>query len=160
MFHVKHYENILDEERWQAMLVKHRRCDGAFVTCVHSTGIYCRPSCPARTPLRKNVRFYAAPADAERAGLRLCKRCSPNTQSAEETCALAAIAAIRVKVEQGQGAMTLEARCDLTGYAPTHFQRLFKRTVGISPATFARALRKERLQVAFGRGSKRDRSPV
>jgi len=152
MFHVKHYENISDEERWQAMLVKDRHFDGAFVTGVHSTGIYCCPSCPARTPLRKNVRFYATPSDAKGAGLRPCKCCSPVTQSAEEASVLAAIAAIRATVEAGQGAMTLEALCDLTGYAPTHFQLLFKRTVGISPATFARALRKERLQVAFGRG--------
>ena len=149
MFHVKHYENMTDEERWQAMLAKDRRFDGAFVTGVHSTGIYCRPSCPARAPLRKNVRFYATPADAGTAGLRACKRCSPASQSAEEACVLAAIAAIRA-----EGAMTLEALSDLTGYAPTHFQRLFKRTVGMSPAAFARALREERVKTALGRGLK------
>jgi len=147
MFHVKHLENISDEARWQAALAKDRRFDGAFVTGVHSTGIYCRPSCPARAPLRKNVRFYATPADAEAAGLRPCKRCSPSTQSAEEACVLAAIAAIRA-----QGAMTLDELSDLTGYTPTHFQRLFKRTVGLSPAAFARALREERVRDALGRG--------
>ena len=149
MFHVKHYKNMTDEERWQAMLAKDRRFDGAFVTGVHSTGIYCRPSGPARAPLRKNVRFYATPADAGTAGLRACKRCSPSSQSAEEACVLAAIAAIRE-----QGAMTLEALSDLTGYAPTHFQRLFKRNVGMSPAAFARALREERVKTALGRGLK------
>ena len=149
MFHVKHYKNMTDEERWQAMLAKDRRFDGAFVTGVHSTGIYCRPSCPARAPLRKNVRFYATAADAGTAGLRACKRCSPASQSAEEACVLAAIAAIRE-----QGAMTLEALSDLTGYAPTHFQRLFKRNVGMSPAAFARALREERVKTALGRGLK------
>ena len=144
---MKHYENMTDEERWQTALAKDRRFDGAFVTGVHSTGIYCRPSCPARAPLRKNVRFYATSQDAANAGLRPCKRCSPNTQSAEEACVLAAIAAIRK-----QGAMTLEALSDLTGYTPTHFQRLFKRTVGMSPAAFARALREERVRDALGRG--------
>lgn len=147
MFHVKHLENISDEERWQAMLAKDRRFDGAFVTGVHSTRIYCRPSCPARAPHRKNVRFYAAPADAEAAGLRACKRCSPNTQSAEEACVLAAIAAIRES-----GTMTLDQLSDLTGYTPTHFQRLFKRTVGLSPAAFARALREERVREALAGG--------
>ena len=147
MFHVKHYENISDEECWQAMLAKDRRFDGAFVTGVHSTGIYCRPSCPARAPLRKNVRFYATARDAEAAGLRPCKRCSPGTQSAEEACVLAAIAAIR-----DRGAMTLDELSDLTGYAPTHFQRLFKRTVGLSPAAFARALREERVREALAKG--------
>lgn len=147
VFHVKHLANITDEERWQIALAKDRRFDGAFVTGVHSTGIYCRPSCPARAPLRKNVRFYATAADARAAGLRPCKRCSPDTQSAEEACVLAAIAAIRA-----EGAMTLEALSDLTGYTPTHFQRLFKRTVGLSPAAFAKALREERVREALSAG--------
>jgi len=141
-------QNLTDDQRWQIALAKDRRYDGAFVTGVHSTGIYCRPSCPARAPHRKNVRFYANPEDAEAAGLRACKRCSPNTQSAEEACVLAAIAAIRE-----QGAMTLDQLADLTGYSPTHFQRLFKRTVGLSPAAFARALREERVREALEGGS-------
>ena len=135
---------ITDDDKWRIALAKDRRFDGAFVTGVHSTGIYCRPSCPARAPLRKNVRFYATPADAQAAGLRACKRCSPDTQSAEEACVLAAIAAIR----EG-GAMTLDQLADLTGYSPAHFQRLFKRTVGLSPAAFARALREERVRDAL-----------
>jgi AraC family transcriptional regulator of adaptative response/methylated-DNA-[protein]-cysteine methyltransferase len=151
VFHVKHLENITDEERWQIALSKDRRFDGAFVTGVHSTGIYCRPSCPARAPLRKNVRFYATPTDAGLAGLRPCKRCSPDSQSAEEACVLAAIAAIRDEVAQGR-TMTLDALADLTGYAPTHFQRLFKRTVGLSPAAFARACREERVREALSAG--------
>jgi len=149
VFDVKHLENITDEDRWQIALAKDRRFDGAFVTGVHSTGIYCRPSCPARAPLRKNVRFYATPADAGIAGLRPCKRCSPDAQSAEEACVLAAIAAIRA-----QGAMTLDQLADLTGYAPTHFQRLFKRTVGMSPVAFARAVRQERLRDALMTGQR------
>lgn len=140
--------SLTDDERWQIALAKDRRYDGAFVTGVHSTGIYCRPSCPARAPLRKNVRFYATAADAEAAGLRACKRCSPNTQSAEEACVLAAIAAIRA-----DGAQTLDQLADLTGYSPTHFQRLFKRTVGLSPAAFARALREERVRGALESGA-------
>ncbi|AWW75271.1 bifunctional transcriptional regulator/O6-methylguanine-DNA methyltransferase [Erythrobacter sp. KY5] len=143
-----HEHTLTDDQRWQIALAKDRRYDGAFVTGVHSTGIYCRPSCPARAPLRKNVRFYATPADAEAAGLRACKRCSPNTQSGEEACVLAAIAAIRA-----DGAQTLDQLADLTGYSPTHFQRLFKRTVGLSPAAFARALREERVRGALGNGA-------
>ena len=139
---------ISDDDKWRIALAKDRRFDGAFVTGVHSTGIYCRPSCPARAPLRKNVRFYATPADAQAAGLRACKRCSPDTQSAEEACVLAAIAAIR----EG-GAMTLDQLADLTGYSPAHFQRLFKRTVGLSPAAFARALREDRVREALVDGT-------
>ncbi|MEP1423136.1 MAG: bifunctional DNA-binding transcriptional regulator/O6-methylguanine-DNA methyltransferase Ada [Erythrobacter sp.] len=145
--------DLTDDERWRIALAKDRRHDGAFVTGVHSTGIYCRPSCPARAPLRKNVKFYANAADAEAAGLRACKRCSPNTQSAEEACVLAAIAAIRSHVGEGKGAMTLDQLSDLTGYSPTHFQRLFKRTVGLSPSSFARALREERVRGALESGA-------
>lgn len=139
---------ISDTQAWEAVQRKDRAFDGAFVTGVHSTGIYCRPSCPARMPHRKNVRFYATSADAEAAGLRACKRCSPNTQSAEEACVLAAIAAIRAN-----GAQTLDQLADLTGYSPTHFQRLFKRTVGLSPSAFARALREERVREALEGGA-------
>ncbi|WP_152435069.1 bifunctional DNA-binding transcriptional regulator/O6-methylguanine-DNA methyltransferase Ada [Erythrobacter sp. THAF29] len=139
---------LTDDERWQIALAKDRRYDGVFVTGVHSTGIYCRPSCPARAPLRKNVRFYADAVDAEKAGLRACKRCSPDKQSAEEACALAAIAAIRA-----DGAQTLDQLADLTGYSPTHFQRLFRRTVGLSPAAFARALRENRVREALEGGA-------
>lgn len=139
---------ITDSEAWAAVQRKDRRYDGAFVTGVHSTRIYCRPSCPARAPLRRNVRFYANATDAEAAGLRACKRCSPKTQSAEEACVLAAIAAIRA-----DGAMTLDQLADLTGYSPTHFQRLFKRTVGLSPAALARALREERVREALESGA-------
>ncbi|KEO91939.1 6-O-methylguanine DNA methyltransferase [Erythrobacter longus] len=145
--------SLTDDERWQIALAKDRRYDGAFVTGVHSTGIYCRPSCPARAPLRKNVKFYANAVDAEAAGLRACKRCSPNTQSAEEACVLAAIAAIRSSVAGGRGAMTLDQLADLTGYSPTHFQRLFKRTVGLSPSAFARALREDRVRGALESGA-------
>ncbi len=141
-------QSLTDDQRWRIAMAKDRRYDGAFVTGVHSTGIYCRPSCPARAPLRRNVRFYASAQDAEAAGLRACKRCSPHTQSAEEACVLAAIAAIRE-----QGAMTLDQLAELTGYSPAHFQRLFKRTVGLSPAAFARALREERVRGALQEGS-------
>lgn len=144
MFHVKHWENMTDDDRWQAVLAKDRAFDGAFVTGVHSTGIYCRPSCPARAPLRKNVRFYRDAHEATTAGLRPCKRCSPNTQSAEEACVLAAMAAIRER-----GALTLDQLADLTGYTATHFQRLFKRTTGLSPAQYARALRHQSVHEAL-----------
>jgi AraC family transcriptional regulator of adaptative response/methylated-DNA-[protein]-cysteine methyltransferase len=62
---------------WEAVENKDSTADGQFLIGVVTTGIYCRPSCPARRPLRKNVRFYESPAVAEAAGLRACKRCRP-----------------------------------------------------------------------------------
>jgi AraC family transcriptional regulator of adaptative response / DNA-3-methyladenine glycosylase II len=64
---------------YQAMRTRDRRFDGRFFVAVTTTGIYCRPVCPARTPKRTNVRFYACAAAAEEAGFRPCRRCRPET---------------------------------------------------------------------------------
>ena len=69
---------LLDDERcWQAVLSREANCDGTFYYGVITTGVYCRPSCAARLPLRTNVRFYSTAADADQDGLRPCKRCRP-----------------------------------------------------------------------------------
>ncbi|HCS61067.1 MAG TPA: DNA-3-methyladenine glycosylase, partial [Microbacterium sp.] len=65
------------DERYRAIDARDTRFDGQFITAVHSTGIYCRPSCPARTPKRENVSFYPTSAAAHEAGFRACKRCLP-----------------------------------------------------------------------------------
>ena len=67
-----------DEQRYHAAASKDARFDGVFFTAVTSTGIYCRPSCPAITPKRENVRFYKTAAAAQEAGFRACKRCRPD----------------------------------------------------------------------------------
>lgn len=131
---------LSDDECWQIALAKDRRFDGVFVTGVHSTGIYCRPSCPARAPRRENVRFYADPAAAEAAGLRACKRCAPDQHSREEAAVLQVLEILR----GAEGPVTLEKLGAVTGYSPTHLQRVFTRAVGLSPAAYARALRRER----------------
>ena len=66
------------EIRWKAVETRDASKDGEFVYGVVTTGVYCKPSCASRRALRQNVRFYATPADAERDGLRPCKRCRPN----------------------------------------------------------------------------------
>ena len=66
-----------DGARWRVVLSKDRRFDGAFVMGVHSTGIFCRPTCPARRPKPENIEFFASTGDAELAGYRACKRCKP-----------------------------------------------------------------------------------
>jgi len=137
-----------DDARWRIALAKDRRFDGAFVTGVHSTGIYCRPSCPARPPKRENVRFYATPEDAEAAGLRACLRCKPDEVGRDEKAVTRAIALLR----DAEDMMPLDKLAAVTGYSPAHFQRLFKRAVGLSPAAFARALRLERAADALTAG--------
>ncbi len=128
---------IEDDEAWRAVLARDRAFDGRFVTGVLSTGIYCRPSCAARHPRRANVRFFEGAAAARAAGLRACLRCSPDDVSRDERAVLAAITAIKASEEPlALGSLAADA-----GYSPAHFQRVFTRATGLSPAAYARALR-------------------
>lgn len=133
-----------DDPRWAAVLRRDRAFDGQFVTGVLSTGIYCRPSCAARHPSRENVRFFADGAQARAAGLRACKRCLPDDVARDQAAVRAAIDAIR-----GGEHHTLDDLGAITGYSPTHIQRVFKRATGLSPAAYARALREERARDAL-----------
>ena len=136
---------ISDDECWAAGSARDRRFDGRFIIGVLTTGIYCRPSCPARHPKRENVKFFASPDDARAAGLRACLRCSPDDVSRDERAVLSAIAAIQ---SAGQP-LALAALAEETGYSPSHFQRVFTRHTGLSPAAYARALLAERAAQAL-----------
>src|SRR5215475_12247837 len=70
--------STLDDQRWAAFVTRDASCDGQFYVAVETTGIYCRPSCPARRPKRANVRFHETAAEAEAAGFHPCKRCKPH----------------------------------------------------------------------------------
>ena len=133
------------DSKWAAVLRRDRSFDGRFVTGVLTTGIYCRPSCAARHPSRANVRFFATGPEARAAGLRACKRCLPDDVGRDESAVLAAIDEIKAS----GGSPTLDELAQLTGYSPSHFQRVFTRTTGLSPAAYARALREERAKTAL-----------
>ena len=139
---------ITDDAAWRAVLERDRSYDGRFVTGVLSTGIYCRPSCAARHPRRENVRFYADGDAARAAGLRPCRRCQPDDVSRDERAVLAAIAAIKASEEP----LVLAGLAADGGYSVSHFQRLFTRMTGLSPAAYSRALRLERAQAALSAG--------
>lgn len=127
---------IADDEAEALWRARDRAADGRFVVCVATTGIYCRPSCPARQPLRRNVRFMADGAAARAAGFRACLRCRPDALGRDE----AAVAAVRAHLDAG-GPAGLDGLAAMTGYSPAHLQRLFKRDVGTSPAGYARERR-------------------
>ena len=133
------------EKAWSAVTRRDRSFDGRFVTGVLTTGIYCRPSCAARHPARGNVRFFASGTEARAAGLRPCKRCRPDEVARDEAAVLAAIDEIKASEGRPQLAELAEA----VGYSPTHFQRVFTRSTGLSPAAYARALREERARMAL-----------
>ncbi|WP_095011644.1 bifunctional transcriptional activator/DNA repair enzyme AdaA [Tsuneonella mangrovi] len=138
-------DQITSDAAWAAVLRRDKAFDGRFVTGVLTTGIYCRPSCAARHPKRDNVRFFATGAEARAHGLRPCKRCLPDDVGRDEAAVLAAID----EIKQAEGAVTLAELAEVTGYSPSHFQRVFTRHTGLSPAAYARALREERVREAL-----------
>jgi AraC family transcriptional regulator of adaptative response/methylated-DNA-[protein]-cysteine methyltransferase len=142
------------EACWRAVLSRDRAFDGQFVTGVLSTGIYCRPSCPARHPRRENVRFFADGAAARAAGLRACLRCSPDSVSREEEGVRAAIEAIKMAGKTAEQVPSLAELAARAGYSPTHFQRLFTRATGLSPAAYGRALKLERARDVLSSGGR------
>jgi AraC family transcriptional regulator of adaptative response/methylated-DNA-[protein]-cysteine methyltransferase len=125
------------DEAWQAVLRRDRAADGRFVTGVLSTGIYCRPSCPARHPRRENVRFFASGAEAQAAGLRACLRCRPDEASREAEAINRALRCI----EEAEEPPSLDMLAGTAGYSPHHFHRLFRRATGVTPAAYVRARR-------------------
>ena len=143
-------ELIPNDTAWAAVLRRDRSFDGRFVTGVLTTGIYCRPSCAARHPARRNVRFFATGVEARAAGLRPCKRCHPDDVGRDEAAVLAAIE----EIKSGESSPTLSELAAITGYSPTHFQRVFKRATGLSPSAYARALREERAKDALAAASR------
>lgn len=138
------------DECWQAVLARDSQYDGQFVTAVRTTGIFCRPSCPARTPKRQNVTFYTTCAEAEAAGFRACKRCTPTEAHPQADLAQRVARYIEAHLDDD---LTLETLGAALHTSPFHLQRIFKRAMGISPRDYAEALRAERLRVSLREGS-------
>src|SRR5258707_1224344 len=115
-----------DEIRWRALVARDARLDGAFVTGVFTTGIYCPPSCPARRPKRENVRFFDRPEEAERAGFRACLRCRPREVGRPHPHAGMVRQVVRILAENPEERFTLTALAREVGMSPHHLQRTFK----------------------------------
>jgi AraC family transcriptional regulator of adaptative response/methylated-DNA-[protein]-cysteine methyltransferase len=130
---------------WAAFMRRDRTWDGRVIGAVHTTGIYCKPSCPAKRPNRENVTFYATTQEARQAGFRPCLRCKPDEVGRDREAVAAAVKLI----EGADEAPSLTEIASAVGYAPHHFQRIFKRDLGVSPAEYARALRNRRAENAL-----------
>jgi AraC family transcriptional regulator of adaptative response / DNA-3-methyladenine glycosylase II len=133
-----------DDQRYQAAASKDARFDGVFITAVRTTGIYCRPSCPAITPKRANVTFYPTAAAAQQAGYRACKRCRPDASpgspdwNVRSDVAGRAMRLIADGIVDRDGVPGLAARL---GYSPRQVGRVLAAEVGAGPLALARAQR-------------------
>src|SRR3954449_11664872 len=137
---------LLDPDTaWAAFIRRDRGWDGRVIGAVKTTGIYCKPSCPARRPKREHVEFFASADEARAAGYRSCLRCKPDEVGRDREAVAKAVKLI----EAAEEPLTLDQLATGVGYAPHHFQRIFKRDLGVSPAEYARALRNRRTETAL-----------
>jgi AraC family transcriptional regulator, regulatory protein of adaptative response / methylated-DNA-[protein]-cysteine methyltransferase len=133
--------NILnDDEKWKAVLSRDDSLDGAFVFAVRSTGIYCRPSCPARRPGKEQVVFFPGSMEAEESGFRPCHRCQPREAGRSPKAKLVDQVCKYIEANL-QRRLTLSILSRQVGLSPYHFQRTFKRVLGISPRQYVEARR-------------------
>ena len=130
---------------WAAVVARDASFAGQFYIAVKTTGVYCRPGCPARLPKRDNVRFFDTRDEAERAGFRPCKRCKPNQPSLDQVHAAKVAQACRL-IEAADEAPKLDALAEIVGLSPYHFHRIFKQTVGVTPKAYAVAHRNKRVR--------------
>lgn len=128
-----------DRARWEAVLSRDRAAGNVFVYTVSSTGIYCRPTCPARVARRANVGFYDHASEAVAAGFRACKRCKPEVPGDQpEDAAVTAIKAFIASNNSNQRFLTLRQMADSAGLSKWHFHRTFVKVVGLTPGEWAK----------------------
>jgi len=136
---------------WEATQARDRNADGTFILGVRSTQIYCRPSCPARRPLRKNVVFFRTGEEAEKQGFRPCLRCRPNEVSG-------AVALVEKAVKQladvNEDALRLGALAEKLETTQGTLRRAFRQVTGLAPRELAEALRIKKFKAMLRAGSK------
>ena len=145
-------DKIVNDPRWNRLVARDASADGSFFYSVATTGVYCRPSCGARTPKPSNVAFHVDQADAEAAGFRPCKRCRPDLPPLAERQAGLVAAACR-RIEEAEEALSLGELADGVGLSPHHFHRLFKAVTGLTPKGYGDAHRAKRVRAALARGA-------
>jgi AraC family transcriptional regulator of adaptative response/methylated-DNA-[protein]-cysteine methyltransferase len=142
----------LDDARWAAFVARDVAFDGRFFIAVGTTGIYCRPSCPARRAKREHVRFYETAVEAEQAGFRPCKRCKPTEPSFVQHHAEKVREACRL-IETAEEEPRLGDLAEAVGLSPYHFHRVFKSVLGVTPKAYATAKRNKRMREELGRSA-------
>jgi len=134
------------DQRWILVLARNAKADGQFVYAVKSTGVFCRPTCPSRRPRRENVEFFDTPSLAQESGYRPCRRCVPTRPNLQLQMVEAACRYIEDHLDSR---VTLDTLARYVGVSPFYFQRLFKRTLGLSPRQYHQAQRASRFKSAL-----------
>jgi len=135
-------QELLDEEQcWQAVLARNVQADGTFVVAVRTTGIYCRPSCPARHPYREHVSFFRLPEEASAAGFRPCRRCHPDQVQLPEPQAELIERVCHYIQTHLDAPLHLADLSQQFHMSPYHLQRTFKRIKGVTPRQFVESCR-------------------
>jgi AraC family transcriptional regulator of adaptative response/methylated-DNA-[protein]-cysteine methyltransferase len=147
MNHMLNIDQMPDEHLWQTVL--HRQ-PGDFLYAVTTMGVYCRPGCPSPRPLRKNVRFFSSPVDAEAAGFRACKRCDPKGD--RKRLGEAVVRDACEFIEASETMPSLDILANRAGYSRFHFLRMFRDHTGVTPRNYAEGVRARRLQSALAGG--------
>jgi AraC family transcriptional regulator of adaptative response/methylated-DNA-[protein]-cysteine methyltransferase len=137
-----------NDQRWTLVLNRTTKADGDFVYAVRSTGIFCRPSCPSRRPRRELVEFFDSPQQAQQAGYRACRRCLPLQQNPQMEKVEGACRYIEAHADDTLSLSQIAAHA---GVSPFHFQRLFKRALGISPRQYQQAQRAAKFKQALNK---------
>jgi len=140
----------VSDPRWTAVVARDPEADGKFFYSVETTGVYCRPSCAARTARPENVGFHPNAADAERAGFRPCKRCKPNQPPLAEQDA-ARVAGLCRLIENAEQVPSLEELANHAGLSAYHLHRVFKAVTGLTPKAYATAHRAKRVRAELAR---------
>lgn len=143
----------LEEDRWVAMRRRDPAADGHFFYSVKTTGVYCYPSCAARTARAENVTFHESREAAELAGFRPCKRCRPDLPTRQERESQLVARACRM-IELAEESHSLTELARAVGSSPHHFHRLFRRITGVTPKAYADAHRHDRIRAGLAEGER------
>jgi AraC family transcriptional regulator of adaptative response/methylated-DNA-[protein]-cysteine methyltransferase len=143
-------DRVSDEHLWDQVLT--RRAGADFLYAVTTMGVYCRPGCPSPRPLRKNVRFFRSPPEAEAAGFRACKRCDPKGERVR--IAQEVVRDASRFIEASEEIPSLEALAKRSGYSRFHFLRMFRDHTGLTPRAYAEGVRARRLHAALAGGER------
>ena len=138
-----------NDPRWAAVIARDTKADGQFYYSVKTTGVYCRPSCAARTARPENVQFHATCEQAEQAGFRPCKRCKPDQPSLVERHS-AMVTKICRFIEKSGTLPSLGELAAQAGLSPYYFHRIFRTVTGLTPKAYATAHRATRFRHELG----------